>query len=278
MLGVSAWQMRKQQEVQAFRRTAVISLVLLLLATPLNLFVGSELGVIEGTYQPMKIAAAEALWDSCPGHCAFSLAQIGGGNNDQTPTQIISIPGLLSILATNHIDGPVQGMNQLQAEDVKLYGPGDYVPNVFVQYWSMRVMAYLATLVMAFALWGAWLLYRRRLHTSRWFLRIAPWVIIVPFLINTAGWLLTESGRQPWIVQGLMKTANGVSASVSATDIWISLIVFYVIFIAFGIADAWLMIRYGRKPLDHDPIAKLTDDNPTTDAETSDEDEPALVY
>jgi cytochrome d ubiquinol oxidase subunit I len=147
-----------------------------------------------------------------------------------------------------------------------------------VQYWSMRVMAYLASLVLVFALWGAWLLHRRKLHTSRWFLRVAPWVIIGPFLINTAGWMLTESGRQPWIVQGLMKTANGVSPSVSATDIWISLVVFYVIFIAFGIADAWLMIRYGRKPLDHDPIAKLTSESPPTDAETSDEDEPALVY
>jgi cytochrome d ubiquinol oxidase subunit I len=270
--------MRKQQEAAVFRRSAVISLVLLLLATPLNLFVGSELGVIEGTYQPMKIAAAEALWNTCPSHCSFSAFQIGGGNNDQTPTQIFNIPDLLSILATNHVNGEVQGMNQLQAEDVKKYGPGDYVPNVFVQYWSMRVMAYLATLVMAFALWGAWLLYRRKLQTSRWFLRVAPWVIIGPFLINTAGWLLTESGRQPWIVQGLMKTANGVSPSVSATDIWISLIVFYVIFIAFGIADAWLMIRFGRKPLDHDPIATLTDEHPPTDAETSDEDEPALVY
>ena len=96
-------------------------------------------------------------------------------------------------------------------------------------------------------------------------------MIIVPFLINTAGWMLTESGRQPWIVQGLMKTANGVSPSVSATDIWISLIVFYLIFIAFGIADTWLMIRYGRKPLDHDPIAKLTDGDPPADADTSDD-------
>ena len=137
--------------------------------------------------------------------------QIGGGPNDETPTQIISIPDLLSILATNHLDGEVQGMNQLQAEYQKEYGPGDYIPNVFIQYWSMRTMAYLATLLMAFALWGAWLLYRHRLYTARWFLRIAPWVVIVPFLINTAGWMLTESGRQPWIVQGLHEDrASGV--------------------------------------------------------------------
>ena len=279
MLGVSAWHLRKKTEVDAFRRTAVISLVVLVLATPIAIFVGSELGVVEETYQPMKIAAAEALWNSCPSHCSFSAFQIGGGNNDQTPTQIINIPSLLSILATNSVNGPVEGLNQLNAQYQKEYGPGNYVPNVFIQYWSMRVMAYLATLVMLFALWGAWLLYRHRLDRAKWFLRIAPWAVIVPFLMNTAGWMLTENGRQPWIVQGLMKTAQGVSPSVSATDIWISLIVFYAIFLAFGIADTWLMIRFGRKPLDHDPIAKLVDQHsPSPDAGSSEDDEPALVY
>jgi cytochrome d ubiquinol oxidase subunit I len=274
MLGVSAWHMRRQREVEAFRRTAVISLVVLLLSTPIALFVGSELGVVEATYQPMKIAAAEAQWNTCQ-PCSFSLFQIGGGNNDQTPTQIIAIPGLLSILATNHPNGQVIGLNELNAQYQQEYGPGNYVPNVFIQYWSMRVMAYLAALVMLFALWGAWLLYRHRLDRARWFLLIAPWAIVVPFLINTAGWMLTESGRQPWIVQGLMKTANGVSPSVSTTDVWISLVVFYLIFIAFGIADTWLMIRYGRKELDHDPIAKLVHGN---EEAKSDDDELDLVY
>ncbi len=279
MLGVSAWHLRKKKEVDAFVRAAVISLVVLLLSTPIAMFVGSELGVVEGTYQPMKIAAAEALWNTCPSHCSFSAFQIGGGNNDQTPTQIINIPDLLSILSTNHIDGEVQGLNQLNAEYQKEYGPGNYVPNVFIQYWSMRVMAYLATLVMLFALWGAWLLYRHKLEGAKWFLRIAPWAVIVPFLMNTAGWMLTESGRQPWIVQGLMKTAQGVSPSVSATDIWISLVVFYLIFISIGVADVWLMIRYGRKPLDHDPIAKLVDQHaPSADTGSPEDDEPALVY
>jgi cytochrome d ubiquinol oxidase subunit I len=278
MLAVSAWHLRKQREVDAFRRTAVISLVVLLLSTPIAMFVGSELGVVEGTYQPMKIAAAEAQWDTCSG-CGFSLFQIGGGNNDQTPTQIIIIPYVLSILATNHPNGTVQGMNELQAQYQKEYGPGNYIPNVFIQYWSMRLMAYIAVLVMLFALWGGWLLYKHRLDRARWFLRVAPWAVILPFVMNTAGWMLTENGRQPWIVQGLMKTANGVSPSVSATDIWISLVAFYALFIAFGIADAWLMIRYGRKELDHDPIARLvshTDGDP--DSRSTDEHEHELVY
>ena len=283
MLAVAAWHLRRQQQVEAFKRAAVISLAVLLPAVILALFVGSELGVVEATYQPMKIAAAEAQWNTCESRCSFSIFQIGGGNNDHTPTQIIEIPGLLSILATNSPNGKVEGLTQLNAQYQKEYGPGNYVPIVFIQYWSMRVMAYLATVVFVFAVWGGWLLYRRRMEHAKWFLRIAPWMVILPFLINTAGWMLTENGRQPWIVQGLMKTANGVSPSVSATDIWISIIAFVAIFAALGVADTWLMIRYSRRELGDDPLAKITspdgDDNPpSAQLESSDEDESALVY
>jgi cytochrome d ubiquinol oxidase subunit I len=245
--------------------------------------------VIEGTYQPMKIAAAEALWTTCDSHCPFSLFQIGGGNNDQTPTQIFEVPDLLSILATNHLDGTVQGLNNLNAEYQKEYGPGNYVPNVFVQYWSMRVMAYLGSLIFFFALWGAWLLYRHRLERTKWFLRIAPWVVILPFLVNTCGWMLAENGRQPWIVQGLMLTKNGVSASVSATEIWISLVIFYLIYAVLGVANTWLMIRFGRRSLGDDPLAKITDEggrgggtiratDTEPDSSHEDGDDLALVY
>jgi cytochrome d ubiquinol oxidase subunit I len=231
----------------------------------------------------MKIAAAEAQWNTCT-HCSFSAFQIGSGENDQSPTQIFSIPGLLSVLATNHLNGEVKGLNQLQAEDVKKYGPGNYIPNVFIQYWSMRVMAYLAALVTAFSLWGVWLLRRRKLERAKWFLRIAPWVVVAPFLMNTAGWMLTESGRQPWIVQGLMKTANAASPNVTSTDLWISLVVFVLLYIALGAADGYLMIHYGRKHLasdteeeDHRPE---DGEQPSTDRSERHEDDrlPALVY
>ena len=210
----------------------MISLLVLAPAVILNMFIGSELGVAEGTYQPMKIAAAEALWETCPSHCPFSLLQIGGGKNDETPTQLLQVPDLFSVLATNHLDGEVQGMNDLQAQYVAQYGPGNYIPNVFLQYWGMRVMAYLAALIALFAVWGLWLIRRKTLETSKWFLRIAPWVVITPFLVNTAGWILTESGRQPWIVQGLMTTSQAASPSVTSTDIWISLIVFVLLYAA----------------------------------------------
>jgi cytochrome bd-type quinol oxidase subunit 1 len=268
MLAVSAWHMKRQRDVGPFRRTGTISVLILVPAMVLILFVGSELGVIEDKYQPMKIAAAEAQWNTCQ-PCSFSLFQIGGGNNDQTPSQIIEVPHLLSLLATNSWNGQVVGLNQLQAQYQQKYGPGNYVPNVFVQYWSMRVMAYLGSLVLLLALWGAWLVHRRRLERARVFLFVSVWAVIAPFLMNTSGWLLTESGRQPWIVQGLMKTVNGVSPSVSATEVWISIVVFYLCYILLGLAAAFLMIRYGRKDLKEEETVP-TEDEP--------EHEPALVY
>jgi cytochrome bd ubiquinol oxidase subunit I len=194
----------------------------------------------------MKIAAAEAQWTTCQ-PCSFSAFQIGGGANDQTPTEIIPIPHLLSVLATNTWNGKVEGLNELQSQYEKKYGPGNYVPDVFVQYWSIRVMAYLGTLILVLALWGGWLLLKGGLQRSRLFLTLSVWAVVTPFIMNTAGWLLTESGRQPWIVQGLQKTAAANSPSVSATEIWISLAAFVVSYIVLGWADLTLMLRYSRK-------------------------------
>jgi len=248
MLAVSAWHLRRKSDVQAFRVTAGLSIVVLLPATVLVLLVGSELGVIEAKYQPMKIAAAEAQWTTCQ-PCSFSLFQIGGGNNDHDPTQIIQIPHLLSLLATNSWDGKVIGLDELNAQYQQQYGPGNYVPNVFIQYWSMRVMAYLAAFVFLLVLWGAWLLYRKKLEDSRWFLAIATWAVIAPFLMNTAGWLLTESGRQPWIVQGLMLTSAGVSPSTSVGEIVTSLVVYVLLYGALAVVEVTLMLRYARRGL-----------------------------
>ena len=249
MLAVSAWHLRHRGEPEVFTRSARIALIVLVPAMLFTLLVGDELGVIEGKYQPMKIAAAEAQWTTCQ-PCSFSLFQIGGGNNDETPTQIIEIPHLLSLLATNHWNGQVVGMNELQAQYSKQYGPGNYVPNVFIQYWSMRVMAYLGALVLLISLWGLWLIRRKKLETSRIFLWVAIWSAVLPFAMNTAGWLLTESGRQPWIVQGIMLTKNGISPTVSVTWLWISLIAFILLYGTLGTVNLILMLRYSRRPLE----------------------------
>ena len=172
----------------------------------------------------------------------------------------------------------MEGLNEVNAQYQKEYGPGDYVPNVFIQYWSMRVMAYLGALVLVLALWGAWAIWRRRLERSRWFLAVAPWAVIAPFIMNTAGWLLTENGRQPWIVQGLMLTKAGVSTLASS---WVvtTLVVFVLVYGVFGVIDGVLMVRYGRRDLsegeDGEAVAAAPGAGATVPAP---DDAPVLTY
>jgi cytochrome bd ubiquinol oxidase subunit I len=270
MLAVSAWYLRKGEHVDSFHRTAKVALIVLIPTIVIQLSVGNQLGVIENKYQPMKIAAAEAQWTNCK-PCSFSAFQIGGGANDKTPREIIPIPHLLSILATGTWNGPVTGLDELQSQYETRYGPGNYVPDVFIQYWSMRVMAYLASAVLLLALWGGWLLHKDRLRNSRLFLLLSVWAVVTPFLMNTAGWLLTESGRQPWIVQGLQKTVASNSPSVGATEIWISLAVFVLSYIVLGWADLVLMLRYSRRGL-------ARADAEAAEASGSSEAVPALTY
>src|SRR6202035_57896 len=161
----------------------------------------------------------------------------------------IAIPHLLSLLATNHWNGKVTGLTPLQSQYSKQYGPGYYVPNVFIQYWAMRVMAYAGVLVFLVSLWGLWLIRRGKLAISRRFLWVAIWATVLPCGMNTAGWLLTESGRQPWIVQGSMVTKNGISSSVGATSIVISLVVFVLLYGVLATVDLMLMLKYSRAEL-----------------------------
>jgi cytochrome bd ubiquinol oxidase subunit I len=274
MLAVSAWHLRKHREVGVFKHSARIAVIVLLPAILIQMFVGNKLGEIEAKYQPVKIAAAEAQWSNCQ-PCSFSLFQIGGGKNDETPSQIIAVPHLLSFLADGTFSGAVEGLTQLQKQYQHKYGRGNYIPDVFIQYWSMRVMAYLGSLIALLAVWGIWLVHKGTLERSRWFQRVAIWSVVTPFLMNTAGWLLTESGRQPWIVQGLLKTVDANSPAVTSTDIWISLIAFVLVYIALGAADVALMLRYSRRDLDpHDD-----DHGDGTGAPSSGADPlPALTY
>jgi cytochrome d ubiquinol oxidase subunit I len=272
MLAISAWYLRKNEHPKSFYRTAKVALIVLIPAIVIQMSVGNKLGQVEARYQPMKIAAAEAQWNSCK-PCPFSALQIGGfSQSHQNPTRIIPIPHLLSVLGTGTWGGAVTGLNQLQTQYQKKYGPGNYIPNVSIQYWSMRTMAYLGSLVLLLALWGGWLLLRGTLHRSRIFLWLSIWVVVTPFLMNTAGWLLTESGRQPWIVQGLQKTINANSPSVTATEIWISLIGLIVVYIVLADVDLGQMLRYSRRGLAAaDAESGQPSEGPATTA-------PALTY
>jgi len=262
MLAISAWHLKRSREPAVFRRSAKIAALVLLPAAAITMFFGGRLGVNETRYQPMKIAAAEAQWNTCE-PCSFSAFQIGGYSpSEQNPTKIIEIPHLLSVLATSTWNGQVVGLNQLQAQYTQQYGPGNYIPNVFIQYWGMRVMAYGGTLMVLIGLLAVWLVFRRRIATSRWFLRIVIWVAVLPFLMNTAGWLLTESGRQPWIVQGLQLTKDAASPSVGIATVATSFAVFLSLYVVLGVVDFVLMLRYSRRALAPEDDDTATPDGP----------------
>jgi cytochrome d ubiquinol oxidase subunit I len=246
IFGVACWHFLRGRNVEIFRNAAKLALIVGVPISALNLGVGSHLGVVITDYQPMKIAATEAQWDTC-GPCSFSLFQIGGfTEDDQTPTFSIQVPHLLSLLATDSWNGEVQGMNEVQREYQATYGSGNYVPPVRTAYWGMRVMAYFGTLVFLVAAVGAFLYRRRRLERTRWFLWIGVVAIAFPYISALAGWILSEVGRQPWIVQGLLKTADANSPSVSTTTIALSLAVLGVLYLVLTLLNFVLLRRYAR--------------------------------
>ncbi len=219
IFGVACWHLVRGRNQELFRHAARLALIVGVPVSALNLAVGSHLGVVVTDYQPMKIAATEALWDT-EQPAAFSIFQIGGFSvDDQTPSFDIEIPRLLSILATGTLDGEVQGMNPLQATAESEYGPGNYIPHVRTTYWAMRIMAYFGTLVFAVLALGAFLYWRHKLEHARWFLWAGVLSIPLPYIAALSGWVLTEIGRQPWIVWGLLKTDAANSPSVSTTTI-----------------------------------------------------------
>ncbi len=246
VLGVACWHFARDRNHDLMRRAAKLSLIVLVPASAFNLWFGSNFGIVTTQLQPMKIAATEAQWTTCQ-PCAFSLFQIGGfEEDDQTPAFSIQVPRLLSFLATGTFDGQVTGMNELQQQAEEAYGPGDYVPPVRTVYWSMRAMAYLGTLVFLVAAVGAFLYRRRTLETARWYHWAAVATIPLPFLAGLAGWLLTEVGRQPWIVQGLLRTSEAASPSVGTATIAVSLGVFAGLYGLLAVVDFVLMRRYAR--------------------------------
>jgi cytochrome bd ubiquinol oxidase subunit I len=246
VLGVSAWHLRRGRNVEVFRSAAKLTVLLLIPLTAVQLWWGNAFGVEMTNVQPMKIAATEALWNTQQ-PAAFSLVQYGGfTKSDQTPTWSIEIPGLLSYLATGSFQGKVVGLNQNQEKDAAQYGPGNYMPPIELAYWCMRVMAYLGGLMLLIALWGGWLLWRKKLERAKWFHRTAVVAIVAPFLASFGGWILTETGRQPWIVYGLQKTADAVSPSSTTTKVAFSLGTFLALYTGLAIVDFYLMRRYAR--------------------------------
>jgi cytochrome bd ubiquinol oxidase subunit I len=244
VLGVSCWHLARGRNQDLFIRGAKLALVVALPVSAANLWVGSHFGIYTTETQPMKIASTEAQWNTCQ-PCSFSLIQIGGfTQSDETPSFSIQIPDLLSFLATGSFNGKVVGINDSQKQEQRQFGRGNYIPPVEAVYWSMRIMAGLGTLIFFVAAVGAFLYWRKRLERARWYFWAAVWTIPLPFIAALAGWVLTEVGRQPWIVYGLLRTSDANSPSVSATWLGISLGIFALLYAALTVTDIVLLRRY----------------------------------
>ena len=242
LIAVSAWHMARESQLSVFRRSMRIGLVLVLAAGIATAVTGDVQARLMDSQQPMKMAAAEALYNTSDA-ASFSLITIGSLNGSKELWSV-RVPYLLSLIATLNPHGTVQGINNVERAYQKKYGPGSYKPVVPVTYWSFRLMAGFGTLAALLAAAGLWLTRRQRIPRSRWFYRAALWGLALPYLASTMGWIFTEMGRQPWTVFGLLTTAKSVSAGVAASSVIISMTVFTLLYAALAAIAGWLTVRH----------------------------------
>jgi len=262
MLAVAAWHLRRDPPDPVFRFSAVLASVVILVSALASGVTGHWQGQVMTRVQPMKMAAAEALWET-EQPASFSLFAIGDIENGRNRINL-RVPGALSFLATNSWDAEVLGINPLQAEFEEKYGPGNYIPPVGTVYWSFRLMVGIGFFLIALGGWGCYLAYRKRMERSPRFLRIALWALPLPFLANIFGWIVTEIGRQPWVVYGELLVADGVSPSVSGVEVLLTLIGFTVVYGVLTAVNVYLMTKYARAG--------------TTDESSADQVAAALAY
>lgn len=246
VLGFSAWHLlRKKEEARefftkSFRWAAVYALI--------GVTAAGLLGDLHGKYlakaQPMKISATEAIWDTQPEYADLvlfaSIDEEKGENGFE-----LSIPHGLSFMLYNRLYGAVPGINDLQVQAEKQYGPGNYIPPVTITFWSFRAMVGAGLLMLLLALLAILQPRIKFLKNSRLLLTLLVLGIFLPYIASTSGWILTESARQPWIVYGLQKVQAAVSPNITAGDVLFSLILFIVLLGALVALTAWLMVRSG---------------------------------
>ena len=250
VLGVSAWQILKRRDTRVFARAASLASGFGAICLVATITTGDMQARLMDEQQPMKMAAAEALYNTASG-ASFSLLTIG--NLSGQPIFQIRVPHLLSLIADLSYDGKVQGIDQLQKAEAKKYGPGSYVPVIWLTYWSFRLMVGLGILMLVVAAWTWWLSWKRsrwRLEDSRRTLWVLVACVVAPFAANTFGWLFTEMGRQPWIVYGLMKTSQAFSPTVGTGSVIATFAGFTVLYSVLGAVDVILMRRAARQSLD----------------------------
>jgi cytochrome d ubiquinol oxidase subunit I len=252
--GISAWLIIKKKDVEMSRGTLKLGLITMIISFIFVGISGDLTSRVMTEQQPMKMAAAEALYDTTSS-APFSLLTIGSLDGSRSVFQI-DIPSVLSFLSTGDFEGVVEGVNDLQTKYESQYGPGDYTPNIPLAYWSFRLMIGFGFLGALFALIALWQMRRGQLPRGRWF---APAMISLPFIPLLAisfGWIFTETARQPWAVFGLIKTADGVSTVVSAGAVLFTMIAFTLLYGVLAVIEVGLIfktVQIGpRAEVDHD--------------------------
>ena len=266
VVGVAFWQHRRASvdEDRLMYRRALRTGAAIVLVSGVGVVVSGDVqGKIMTDVQPMKMAAAEALYDT-EAPADFSLLTIGTPDGKEEKFAI-KVPHLLSFLATGTWDGEVQGINDLreryeqtygQDPGAKYYSPGDYTPVIPLTYWTFRLMMGMGALAAAVAAWILWATRRDRVPQGRLILWAAVALPFLPLLGNSFGWIFTEVGRQPWVVFGLMTTAQGVSPGVSAAEVLTSLIVLTGVYGVLAVVEVKLLLTYIRKGAD--PVEDVT--------------------
>ncbi|HTU98263.1 MAG TPA: cytochrome ubiquinol oxidase subunit I [Solirubrobacteraceae bacterium] len=272
VVAVCGYLLLRRRPSDVVTRSLRIALPLTLVAVLATMAFGDGQGRLMEKQQPMKMAAAEALYNTQSG-APFSILATGRfTRHPSTLNKIINIPHGLSLLATLSWGGKVEGVNNINRAEQRKYGPGDYVPIVGVTYWTFRLMIGAGILMLLLALAGLVLVRRGRIEHSRWFQRAALAGVVLPILANWTGWIFTEVGRQPWVVFGLLKTNQANSPNVSSADIVITLAGYIVIYGALIAIGGWLMWREVR----HGPEAPARPGAPAGDSDSHPE--LALAY
>jgi cytochrome d ubiquinol oxidase subunit I len=241
IIGVSAYHIIRKQNVDLFKRSFQMA-TLVGLVTSLSLFLaGHTMGQYMYETQPMKFASVEAHWETSQ-PAAFSIITIGDLSGKREVWSI-RVPGVLSFLACNNFNCEVRGVYDIQKEYEQKYGPGDYIPLMVVTYWAFRFMMTIGFFMIAATAFFLYLSLKGKLEQSKW-LKWMPAMIALPYIANMSGWILTEMGRQPWIVQGLLKVEDAVSPNLTVFDLWVSLIGYTVVYGTLAVAMVKLMKKY----------------------------------
>ena len=233
VLGISAWHLARRNETDFFSRSFRMGALFALACSLLVAMQGHNHGMTVARIQPSKLAAMESHWIT-EKNAPMYLLVLPNEAKEENAVAALKIPGLLSLLAHGDAGAEVKGLHD--------YPPSERPP-VFVTFASFRIMAGLGCLFPMLAL-AAWL-WRKKIADKPKFARLLVWAIPLPYVAIMAGWTVAEVGRQPWIVWGLMKTADAVSP-VPASSVALSLFAFLVVYGILGVVDIWLLCKYAR--------------------------------